>query len=50
MKALGQVEYCPGYYRDLAPQEKPQKKPNGQNLSEKNGFLITEKTAFLMCA
>jgi hypothetical protein len=40
------VDESPGFYRDLAPQEKPEKKtPHGQKYP-KNGFSITEKTDF----
>jgi hypothetical protein len=51
---LALSEKKPDFYRDLAPHEKPlkshptdKKPPNGQK--KRNGFLITEKTAFWMC-
>jgi hypothetical protein len=37
----------PGFYRDLAPQEKLQKNAQRTQNILKNGFLITEKNAFL---
>jgi hypothetical protein len=38
-----------GFYRYLAPQEKPLKSRRTDKISGKNGFSTTEKTAFLIC-
>jgi hypothetical protein len=42
---LAQVKYCPGFYRDLAPQEKPQKAAQRAN-RQPNGKIYPKKTGF----